>query len=169
LRARTTRDDWPVRMVLILIVLVIGIQISLRFESLRRLLNMSIRMEGEALSESVPGLSEEVYPWLEWPPPDSSSHDGAWATLYLRFLGEPPRVAWVLLDGRVAKRLGPEGGTVTVKSGNLVEIYSPDAEVSVLVSAATQNLLEPTLGKWVVAWERASIGAVRLRELDGGR
>ncbi|HHY44198.1 MAG TPA: hypothetical protein GX512_00605 [Firmicutes bacterium] len=163
MRERATRDDWAVRIVLALIVLVIGVQISLRFENLRRFLNVSIRMEGEALSESVPGLSEEAYPWLEWPPPDASSHNEAWATLYLRFLGEPPSTAWVLLDGRVAKRLGPEGGTVTVKSCHVIEVYSPGAEVSVLVSAATPNLLEPAPGRWVVARERVEIGEVRLR------
>jgi hypothetical protein len=166
LREGMTRYDWPVRIIPVLIVLVVGVQILLRFEGVRRLLNMSIRMEGEALSESVPGLVEEAYPWLEWPPPDASSDAGAWATLYLRFLGEPPDEAWVLLDGRIAKRLGPEGGTVTAKSGDSIEVYSPGAEVRVLVSAATSNLLEPPLGKWVVAWERASIGPVRLRALD---
>lgn len=164
-----SRDDGPVRLILVLIVLLIGVQVLLRFEGPRRLLNMSIRLEGEALSESVPGLEQEAYPWLEWPPPDSSSQAESWATLYLRFLGEPPEEVWVLVNGRIAKRLGPEGGTVTARNGDLIEVYSPGSEISVLVSAATPNVLEPSPGTWVVASEKASIGTVGLRILDTTR
>ncbi|HHY75158.1 MAG TPA: hypothetical protein GX500_00075 [Firmicutes bacterium] len=162
------REDWPFRASLILLALVIGSQVALRFESARRFLNVAIRMEGDALSESVPGLGEEAYPWLEWPPPEASSQGEEWATLYLRFLGEPPTEAWVLVDGRVAKRLGPEGGTVTVKSGSLIEVYRPGGDLSVAVSAATPNLVDPPLGTWVTAWERARVGVVLVRDLGSG-
>jgi hypothetical protein len=161
-----TRDDGPLRIVLVLIVLLIGVQVLLRFEGPRRFLNMSIRLEGQALSESVPGLGQEAYPWLEWPPPDASSDARSWATLYLRFLGKPPKEAWVLVNGRVARRLGPEGGTITVRDGDSIEVYSQDAEISVLVSAATQNLLAPPPGTWIVAREKATIGDVTLRAFD---
>lgn len=152
-----------VRFAATMVVLVAAVQVLMRFEGPRRLLNRSIRLEGEALSQSVDGLNQDAYPWLEWPPPDACGESSAWATLYLRFIGSPPKDAWALVNGRIAKRLGPGGGTVTVREGDVVEVYCPNREVSVVVSAATDNLVCPELGTWVVGSETAVLGSVKLR------
>lgn len=162
-QGRTPTERRVVSLAVALILFVAGLQILLRFEGPRRFLNRSIRLEGEALSQSVEGLEQDAYPWLEWPPPDASEAPSNWATIYLRFLGVLPARAWVLVNGRVAKQLGPEGGSVTVRDGDKLEVYSPDREVSVVVSAATENLRVPAIGTWVVGQGTLGIGIVRLR------
>ena len=124
-QGRTPTERRVVSLAVALILFVAGLQILLRFEGPRRFLNRSIRLEGEALSQSVEGLEQDAYPWLEWPPPDASEAPSNWATIYLRFLGVLPARAWVLVNGRVAKQLGPEGGSVTVRDGDN-GVYSPD-------------------------------------------
>jgi hypothetical protein len=125
--------------------LVALLQASLRFDSVRRLLNESIRLEGVPLAQQLEGIDEPAYPWLDWPPAGDPAPTG---TLYVRLLGAAEDEVWVLVNGRAVKALAGDGGPVTVRDGEVVEVMSRGS-VNVVVSWVSANLAAPAAGDHV--------------------
>ena len=144
----------------VLAVVVVVVQVALRSENIRRLLNESIRMEGLPLTVQVQGLDDPARPWLDWPPAGESGETGM---LCLRVLRQSRGEAWVVLSGRPVQVLPPEGAVVTVRDGDRVEVSSPAGEVSVLVSSVSGNIEAPLPGDWVAGSGRFEVCVVELR------
>jgi hypothetical protein len=132
-----------VSFLLVFIVMVALLQASLRFDSVRRLLNESIRLEGLPLGRQMEGLRDTAYPWLDWPPASEIAPTG---TLYLRLLGGVRGEVWVLVNGRAVRALAADGGTVAVKDGDYIEVMSLNGPVRVVVSSVSGNVVTPAVG-----------------------
>ena len=94
---------FPVFLVAFVLV-VIGLQILLRFDTVRRFPNESIRLEGVPLARVVKGLDDPICPWIDWPP--GYPGDAGTGTVYLRLLAKPAAEVWVLVNDH---RLGGSG------------------------------------------------------------
>lgn len=153
-----------VRFVVTFLCVVGVIQGLLRFDDMRRLLNESIRLEGEPLSRAVAGLKEPAETWIEWPPVNAGDiAAGRVATICLRFIGRPQGALWVLVNGRAVKRLSVEDGVVSCKDGDLVEILSDKGTINVVVSSTSENVVSPKIGTWVKGKGIVLLGRVRTK------
>ncbi len=148
-----------------LILFVAILQVSLRFDTVRRFLNESIRLEGVPLVREIEGLAEPQYPWLDMPVQDAGAagQSAPTGTIYLRFLRRPKGEVWVLVNSRAVKALDKDGGTVTVRDGDFVEVLSRYGEVQVLVSEASPNVQFPGTGTWVTGSGHVLLARVRLK------
>jgi hypothetical protein len=142
-----------------LVLLAAVLQILLRFDGVRRYLNLAIRLEGLPLAREVQGLGTPAYPWLDYASPGAET-----GTIYLRLLKRPRGEVWILVNQRAVKVLDEEGEAVTVQDDDFVEVYSRDGEVRVLVSAASSNVEFPGVGVFVAGQGTVLVGRVRLRQ-----
>ncbi len=158
--AGDARLDRPFVITLIAFVLLVtSLQVSLRFDSVRRLLNESIRLEGVPLGRQVEGLAEPAYPWLDWPPAGDTTPTG---TLYLRLLRTVKGEVWVLVNGRAVKAIEPGGGIVTVRDGDVIEVISR-SRVDLVVSLVSSNLAAPEIGDHIAGEGVLFLCKARLR------
>ncbi len=141
--------------------LVAVIQGLLRFDSMRKILNESVWLEGEPLVRAVTGLKQPFYTWIEWPPAQGAS-PGQVGILCLKFIGKPNKNVWVLINGQVAKRAVVEDGVVMCKDGDLIEIVAEKGQANVVVSAVSRNVLLPEAGTWVKGEGILLLGRVKL-------
>lgn len=147
-----------------LAVTVACLQILLRFENVRRLLNESIRLEGVPLGRVVEGLDDPVYPWLDWQPGSSGpAGAGETAVIYLRLLHEPPGEVWVLVNGRAIRAMDRDGAVIPVADGDRVEVYCPEGRVEVVVSSASPGLSAPEVGVWAGGEGRVFVTGVEMK------
>jgi len=142
----------------LLVFIAVVLQILLRFDGVRRYLNLAIRLEGLPLVREVQGLGTPAYPWLDYTSPGAET-----GTLYLRLLKKPKGEVWILVNQKAVKVLDEEGEAVTVQHDDFVEVYSRDGEVRVLVSGASPNIEFPGVGVFVSGKGTVFVGRVRLR------
>lgn len=133
----------------------IGVQIAMRSENVRRSLNATIEMEGLPLRRQVPFVEETAATWMQYPPTPS-------AVIYLRLLNTPRDSAWVVLDGRPVKVLDKEGAAVAVANGVLMEVACAD-HVSVVVTYADSAVTAPPVGRVVSGNGLVYVGVVNVR------
>lgn len=126
-----------------LLLVVVCLQVLLRFENIRRFLNESIRLEGMPLGTQVEGLPDPVYPWLDWQPGTTAS-----ATIYIRLLRRPAGEVWVLVNGRAVRAMDEDGAALAVRDGDRVEVLCTRGTIDVMVSSASSNLQSPPVGMW---------------------
>ncbi|MGE5580326.1 MAG: hypothetical protein ACM3WU_09815 [Bacillota bacterium] len=134
------------------------LQILLRFDGVRRYLNLAIRLEGLPLVREVQGLGTSAYPWLDYIAPGAET-----GTIYLRLIRRPKGEVWILVNQRAVKVLDEEGEAVTVQEDDFIEVYSRDGEVRVLVSGASPNIEFPGVGAFVAGRGTVLVGRVRFR------
>ncbi len=152
-----------VRFVASLLCFVAIVQGLLRFDEVRRLLNESIRLEGEPLARVMAGLREPVTPWLEsgsiWEDQDSRDAQGM---VFLRLLTKPKGEVWALVNGRAIKQITQDDGAVSCRQGDLIEVFWEKGEGNVLVSAVSEKISFPTVGTWAKGRGILLIGRIRI-------
>lgn len=147
-----------VRFLVAFLLLVAFLQVMLRFDGARRYLNRAIRLEGLPLERQVEGLAVPANPWLDLVPGGVET-----GTIYLRLLRRPKGEVWVLINQRAVKLLDKEGGPVTVRPDDFVEVLCTSGDVRVLVSAASSNVEFPGMGVFVSGKGTVLVGRVRFR------
>ncbi|MGI6162456.1 MAG: hypothetical protein ACOYEQ_00815 [Bacillota bacterium] len=154
-----------IAVVITLLCLVAVIQGLLRFDSMRRFMNETIRLEGEPLARAVSGLKEPFYTWIEWPPAGSGQQStNNTGILCIRFIGKPNKDVWILINGKAAKRFDDEDGVIVCRDGDLIEIIAEKGQANVVVSAAGSNIVHPQVGTWVKGEGILLLGRVKLTE-----
>lgn len=158
-RRRCALDDSTYTAFLVtLLCFVALLQIMLRFDSLRMILNDAIRLEGHPLSPVVQGLNQPAYTWLDWPLGDGK--DRGIALVYLRFLRAPKTEAWILINGYVLKKA--TGDTVIAcADGDYIELFSQE-DITCIVSAVTDNVTFPLPGFFLSGRGKMSLGKARI-------
>jgi len=157
-------DAWYARLLVILLCLTGITQGILRLDHMRRLLNHSIRLEGEPLAQTLTEIEAPAYTWIQWSPVSKRDLEGEkTAIICLRAVGNVNRDVWILVNGKAVKKLSAQDGVVMCKGGDLVELVSEKGEVNVVVSATSKNVLIPRLGTWVKGKGIIVLGRVRLK------
>lgn len=141
-----------------LLIFVIAIQLAQLIPGVRSTLNTAIRLEGEPLERIVAGVDEPAYPWLDLCDPAEPA-----GAIYLRLTRRPKGEVWILVNSRPVRMVDGDGGTLTIRHGDFVEILAEGGEVMVLVSSASSNVQFPGAGIWVSGQGRMLLGRVRLR------
>lgn len=163
-RAQSIESGY-ITVVITLLCLVAVIQGLLRFDSMRRLMNESIWLEGEPLARALSGLKEPFYTWIEWPSVRSSQEStNNTGTLCIRFIGKPNKNVWILINGKAAKRIVDEDGVIVCRNGDLIEIIAEKGQANVVVSAAGSNIAHPQVGTWAKGEGILLLGRVKLTE-----
>ncbi len=152
------------KVLVIFVCLVIGIQIIMRFESVRVVLNESIELEGKPLAKTLPETGQSFYPWLESVLLDECKHPSKIGFIYFRFIDEPKNDVWILLNGKTAKRITPEDCMIIGKHGDLIEITAVKGTYNIVVSGISSNILYPHVGTWVKGEGILPIGTVIFTE-----
>ncbi len=146
------------RYVVTLVVIVLTLQVALRFDAPRRYLNRAIRLEGLPLERRVGGLDVPASPWLDQIRPGEET-----GAIYLRLVHPPEDEVWVLVNEKAVKMLDREGGVVTVQHDDLVEVLCDSEEVRAVVSTVSPNVESPEIGVYAAGSGRVTVGRVRLR------
>lgn len=155
------------RFLVILLCLLATVQGLMRNQEIRRLLNESVRLEGEPLARAVSGLTEPANTWLSWPVlSEGEPQSQKVAFFYLKFIGGSDRSVWVLVNGRPQKRITREDGVVAARHGDLIEVAVESGWASIVVSDVQGHVVSPQPGTWIKGQGILLLGRVKI--LCGG-